>query len=261
MPSVRIGQTEVAYELRRAATICERRITVTPGGVEVLALATDDEAAIEGFLQRKRRWLFETLRQMEEGLAKRPVVPRLMSGSKVPFRGRQTGLKVRRHDGPHVEVAYRNGITVDLPNWVADDAAEAVVAMEIKLWLKRRVRRDVHEIAAAYERRYGLKPRSIRVAEFVTGWGSCTPNGTVHIDWRLVFAPKLVLEYVVVHELAHLRHRSHGDEFWSFLRTLLPDFERAKGWLDLHQNGLDASFLDRRVDRADGRAVQSGSCR
>lgn len=243
MPSLRIGQTEVPYELRRTASLSERRITVTPGSVEVLALASDDDATIDGFLQRKRQWLFETLREMEEAFAKRPVVPRLMSGSKIPFRGRQVSLKVRRHDGPHIEIAHRHGFIVDLPSWVAEEAIEAVVATEIKLWLKRRVRRDVHEIATAYAKRFGLKPRSIRVAEFVTGWGSCTPTGTIHIDWRLVFAPKRVLEYVVVHELAHLRHRTHGDEFWSFLRTLLPDYERAKGWLDLNQGGFDAEFL------------------
>ena len=147
------------------------------------------------------------------------------------------------HDGPHIEIAHRNGFLVDLPSWITEDAADAIVATEIKLWLKRRVRLDVREIAATYERRFGLKPRSIRVAEFATGWGSCGPSGTVQIDWRLVFAPKRVLEYVVVHELAHLKHRSHGDSFWAFLRLILPDFERPKGWLDIHQGSLDASFL------------------
>ena len=102
------------------------------------------------------------------------------------------------------------------------------------------VRRDVHGIAKALRKRFGLKPRSIRVAEFVTGWGSCGPSGTIHIDWRLVFAPKRVLEYVVVHELAHLKHRSHGEEFWAFLGSMLPDHERPKGWLDTHQGALDA---------------------
>lgn len=247
MPSLRVGQTEIPYELRRTATISERRITVTPGAVEVLALTTDDDAAIEGFLQRKRQWLYDTLREMEEALAKRPIVPRFRTGSKIPFRGRQASLKVRRHDGPHVEIAHRNGFLVDLPSWVSDEATDAVVAMEIKLWLKRRVRRDVHEIATAYGKRFGLKPRSIRVAEFVTGWGSCGPSGTIHIDWRLVFAPKRVLEYVVVHELAHLKHRAHGPEFWTFLASLLPDYARPKGWLDLHQSALDASFLNGRA--------------
>jgi len=252
MPSLRVGQTEIPYELRRTATISERRITVTPGAVEVLALTTDDDAAIEGFLQRKRQWLYDTLREMEEALAKRPVVPRFRTGSKIPFRGRQASLKVRRHDGQHVEIAHRNGFLVDLPSWVTEEAVDGVVAMEIKLWLKRRVRRDVQEIATAYGKRFDLKPRSIRVAEFVTGWGSCGPSGTIHIDWRLVFAPKKVLEYVVVHELAHLKHRTHTTTFWSFLGSLLPDYERPKGWLEVHQSGLDASFLAQPTCRVEG---------
>jgi predicted metal-dependent hydrolase len=243
MPSIRVGQTEIAYELRRTATASERRITVTPGCVEVLALTTDDDAAIESVLGRKRQWLFDSVRQLEEVTAKRPVVPRFMTGSKIPFRGRMSSLTVRRHDGNHIEIEYKTGFLVDLPSRIAEAATDAIVATEIKLWLKRRVRADVHTIAATYGKRFGLKPRSIRVAEFATGWGSCGLNGTIHIDWRLVFAPKRVLEYVVVHELAHLKHRSHGDEFWGFLGSMLPDHERPKGWLDTHQGSLDAGFL------------------
>ena len=243
MPSIRIGQTEISYQLRRTASISERRITVTPDCVEVLALTTDDDAAIESFLDRKRQWLFDTVRELESITANRAVVPRFMTGSKIPFRGRQSSLTVRRHDGPHIEIAHVRGFVVDLPTWVADEVADGVVATEIKLWLKRRVRRDVSDIAASFQKRFGLKPRAIRVDEFATGWGSCGPNGTIHIDWRLIFAPKMVLEYVVVHELAHLKHRSHGDEFWTFLASMLPDFQRAKGWLDQHQGSLDASFL------------------
>jgi predicted metal-dependent hydrolase len=243
MPSLRIGQTEIAYELRRTATASERRITVTPDCVEVLALVTDDDAAIAGFLDRKRQWLFDTFRQVQEIAATRPTVPRFMTGSKIPYRGRMSSLTVRRHDGPRVEIAHKGGFIVDLPAYVSPDAADAIVAMEIKLWLKHRVRRDVVEIAAAYEKRFGLKPRSIRVAEFVTGWGSCGPSGTMHIDWRLVFAPKRVLEYVVVHELAHLKHRSHGTTFWAYLGSMLPDHERPKRWLETHQGKLGGDFL------------------
>jgi len=243
MPSVRIGQTEIAYELRRTATASERRITVTPGCVEVLALVTDDDADIEGFLDRKRQWLFDTVRQVEEIAATRPAVPRFMTGSKIPYRGRMSSLTVRRHDGPRVEIAHKGGFIVDLPAYVTPDTADAIVALEIKLWLKQRVRRDVHDIATAYERRFSLKPRAIRVAEFITGWGSCGPNGTIHIDWRLVFAPKRVLEYVVVHELAHLKYRSHGEGFWAFCALLMPDYQRSKSWLKAHQRVLDAGFL------------------
>jgi predicted metal-dependent hydrolase len=250
MPSLRVGQTEIAYELRRTATAAERRITVTPGYVEVLALTTDDDAAIESFLDRKRQWLFETIRELEEQTATQHAVPRFMTGSKIPFRGRMSSLTVRRHDGVGVEVTHKTGFLVDLPSWVEAEAADAIVAMHIKLWLKRQVRQDVNVIAAAYRKRHGLQPRAIRVTDMKSGWGSCGAEGAIHINWHLVFAPKRVLEYVVVHELAHLKHRSHGEAFWAFLASILPDYQSAKTWLDRHQASLDSGFLDAPARRA-----------
>lgn len=248
MPVLRVGSRDISYDLRRTATAKERRITVMPGCVEVLALATDDDATIESFVDRKRQWVFQTVRELEEITASRASVPRFMSGSKIPFRGRQTSLTIRRTDGLHIEISHRNGFLVDLPSWVTEEAADGIVATEIKLWLKRRVRRDVTEITSAYGKRFKLKARSIRVADMKSGWGSCGQNGSILINWNLVFAPKKVLEYVVVHELAHLKVRSHGPEFWTYLEALLPDYERPKGWLDLHQGTLDSDFLTHRRD-------------
>lgn len=243
MGMIRIGQTEVAYELRRSPAASERRITVSPGHVEVLVLTTDDDAEIHSFLSRKRQWLFNTLRELETKTANRAVVPLFMTGSKIPYRGRRASLTVRRHDGAHVEIDFRNGFLVDLPSWVSEADQDRIVATEIKLWLKRRVRRDVMEIAAVYQRRFNLKPRTIRVADMKTGWGACGPTGSILINWTLVFAPKAVLEYVVAHELVHLKERSHGPEFWSFLHGIMPDYSRPKGWLDINQGNLSADFL------------------
>jgi predicted metal-dependent hydrolase len=125
MGVVRIGQTEVTYALRRSATVSERRITVTPGHVEVLALASDNNDKIDAFLRRKRQWLFNALRDVDLQAARRPIVPRFATGSKIPYRGRMTRLTVRRHDKPHIEVSYHRGFVIDIPSWVAadDDAA------------------------------------------------------------------------------------------------------------------------------------------
>jgi predicted metal-dependent hydrolase len=243
MGVVRIGQTDVAYRLRRSTTVSQRRITVTPGNVEVLALATDDDAEINAFLIRKRQWLFTALREMESKTTKRAVVPKFMTGSKIPYRGRMARLTVRRYDGLHIEIKYHNGFLVELPSWVREKDQDGVVATEIKLWLKRQVRRDVMAIAGKYERRFNLKPRTIRVADMKTGWGACGPSGSILINWTLVFAPKAVLEYVIAHELAHLKVRSHGPEFWTHLTTLMPGYALPKGWLDRNQSSLDAEVL------------------
>lgn len=243
MPTLQIGRTEIPYELRRSATASERRITVTPGHVEVLAHTNDDEEAVAGFLDRKRQWLFNTVREMERITANRHSVPRFMTGSKIPYRGRKVPLTVRRTDAERIAITHRNGFLVDLPHWAGKDA-DHLVASELKHWLKQRARRDVNEIAAVYGKRFDLVSRSTRVADFLNGWGSCGPEGNILINWHLIFAPRKILEYVVVHELAHLRHRSHGREFWKFLGVLAPDYEAARLWLDRHQPQLAGEFLD-----------------
>lgn len=242
MGVVRIGQTKVSYALRRSSTVSERRITVTPGHVEVLALTSDGDGEIDAFLRRKRQWLFDALREVDLQVSRRPIVPRFATGSKIPYRGRMARLIVRRHDGAHIEISYHRGLVVDIPSWAgADD--DAAVATELCLWFKRQVRRDVGEIASAYATKFNLKPRSIRVADMKGGWGSCGPAGNLTVSWLLVFAPRSVLEYVVAHELAHLRHRSHGRAFWSYLRSIMPSYDKPKAWLDNHQSSLDAEFL------------------
>lgn len=243
MPTIQIGRAEIAYELRRSATAAERRITVTPGHVEVLALTTDGDDEITGFLDRKRQWLFNTVRDMERITAGRHAVPRLMTGSKIPYRGRKMPLTVRRTDAERATVTYRNGFIVDLPHWTGDDP-DQLVASELQHWLKQRARRDVLAIAADIGKRHGLAHHSIRVADFTHGWGSCGPEGNVLINWHLIFAPRKVLEYVVVHELAHLRHRSHGPAFWQCVGTLSPGWEASKAWLDRHQSTLSADIFD-----------------
>lgn len=77
----------------------------------------------------------------------------------------------------------------------------------------------------------------------VGGWGSCGPEGNILIDWHLIFAPSKVLEYVVAHEVSHLRYRSHGPDFWNLVRTLMPRFHDAKAWLDRHESNLGSEFL------------------
>jgi len=243
MPSLRIGKVEIPYDLCRSAAACERRITVTPNHVEVVALASDSDDEIEGFLNRKRQWLFNTVREVEQAAAARHSVPRFMTGSKIPFRGRKMPLTVRRTDAECARVTYRNGFVVDLPHWTKGDP-DRLVASELKHWLKRRARRDVNEIAKSFGNRFDLMPPSIRVADLTNGWGACGLTGNIVINWHLIFAPKKVLEYVVVHELAHLRHRSHGPEFWAFLTCIYPSYDKAKGWLNQHEATVSGNFLE-----------------
>jgi predicted metal-dependent hydrolase len=245
MPTLQIGRKDIHYKLCRSTRAVERRITITPGHIEVVALNSDNDADIADFLDRKRQWVFNTVRELERLSASRHVVPRFVTGSKVPYRGRNLPLTVRHTDAEHIAITMSKGFVIDLPHWVGNDA-EKLVASELKLWLKQRVRKDVRLIADGYQKRFSLRPKSIRVSDLQHGWGTCGPAGNVVINWHLVFAPPQVLQYVVAHELAHLKHRSHGPKFWSYLDTIMPNYDRPRKWLEVHEAGLSADFLHAR---------------
>ncbi|WP_156303040.1 M48 family metallopeptidase, partial [Methylogaea oryzae] len=90
--------------------------------------------------------------------------------------------------------------------------------------------------------RHGLHPRSIAVRDQKTRWGSCGPRGDININWRLILAPPPVLEYVVVHELCHLRHRNHAKPFWDLVEDHLPQYREQRRWLKQHGHALMAAL-------------------
>jgi len=236
MPVYKIGGAEIEYNLERRKDIERRYIEVTPGRVLVTVSDQDDDDAVEGFLRRKERWLFDNTQRVNELAAKGHSIHRFVTGAKIPYRGRRMKLTIARKTTPDVEVTFRNGFTVALPDYVTPDVQDDIVEDALKFWFKRQVREDVHEIADRYAQTHGLYPKAIRVKNQKHLWGSCSKDGTINLNWHLIYAPKAVLEYAVLHELCHLKHRTHGPEFWAFLKKIMPDYEDRKAWLDGNEN-------------------------
>ncbi|MBB2166317.1 M48 family metallopeptidase [Gluconacetobacter sp. 1b LMG 1731] len=84
----------------------------------------------------------------------------------------------------------------------------------------------------------GLRPRRLVIKDTSSRWGSCSANGTVMLNWRLVMAPVDVQHYVIAHELAHLRHMNHGSDFWVLVAALTPHRHMAETWLRRHGPAL-----------------------
>ncbi len=88
----------------------------------------------------------------------------------------------------------------------------------------------------------GVKRRRINITAAKYTWGSCTPAGTLNFNWRIIKAPPEVIDYIVVHELAHLREHNHSPEFWNIVAVQLPQYEDAKQWLKFNGHELDEDF-------------------
>ena len=103
---------------------------------------------------------------------------------------------------------------------------------------RREARAVVTEVAEAEARRLGVTYTAIQIRDQRTRWGSCSPRGTLTFNWRLVLAPYAVLDYVVVHELCHLREANHGPGFWHLVAQARPGYKVPRAWLRRHGHEL-----------------------
>ncbi|SIN90018.1 M48 family metallopeptidase [Fibrobacter sp. UWB11] len=96
---------------------------------------------------------------------------------------------------------------------------------------KSECRKFLTERFEVYKNKIPVQPQKIGVRQMSTRWGSCTPSGNVNINWNCVMAPQFVFDYILVHELVHLKYHRHNNDFWQTVGFIIPDFEMAKDWL------------------------------
>ena len=109
---------------------------------------------------------------------------------------------------------------------------------------RRKARETFEEQAEYYAEEMGVTYKQIHVRNQKTKWGSCSTSGTLGLNWRLMMAPQKVVNYVVIHELAHLRESNHSDSFWSFVAEHDSDYEEHAGWLETNSAQLIFSEED-----------------
>lgn len=97
--------------------------------------------------------------------------------------------------------------------------------------MKNNARIQVETIVSKHQQRHNLKPKSIRIKSQKIRWGSCDTGNNINTNWLLILASPEFLEYVVVHELCHIRHRNHCAKFWALVLAHLPDYKRHNLWL------------------------------
>lgn len=238
MPELVVGNAVVPYTLTRSGLAKKARITVTPDLVEVVVPEAANTDQIAKVLDQKRAWIFEHHQRMNERLAGMHTIRRFMTGAKIPYRGRLARLTVGTTAERLIRITYQNGFKIDCPTWISEDERDGIVEGELRLWMRARLRRDLNAMARPFVARLGIQPKAIRIKDQKSLWGSCGHDQIVNLNWRLAFAPKQVLVYALAHEMSHLQERHHGPAFWSLVRSLMPDYEPHKAWLERNEHLL-----------------------
>lgn len=190
------------------------------GKVIVRAPLKASERQIRQFVESKIGWIGEKKIQMQE---QAPALQRkFTAGERFPYLGQDYALSVV--SGPRAGLRFEGGFSLN-------QNSQAEAALLFEKWYKAAARKVLTERVRLYAQKFGLKYQKIRISSARTRWGSCSSRGTLSFTWRLVMAPLEVVDYVVVHELAHLRVQNHSAAFWAEVAQMMPDFKRQRDWL------------------------------
>jgi predicted metal-dependent hydrolase len=230
--TLNLGPTTIQYEITRSQ---RRRRTVEvsldgTGSVRVAAPMRVSLRSIEDFLLRRRGWLTRQL--AAQALRADQSVRQYGSGEAVRFLGERLALLIRESTNGtmgHVR-ALIGAIEVSVGPATDADRRSAVIAA-LECWYRSEAEAELRRRVAHYTPLVHAPPVTIKIGSQKHLWGSCSPKGALRFNWRLIMAPPPVVDYVVVHELCHLRHPHHQKPFWDAVGAVLPDYRERRAQL------------------------------
>lgn len=234
MPILRVGATDIPYEVRYSTKAKRKRIVVTPDGVEVVApkgTPWEGTGGVVPYVQGRRRWVFDSVREIEEQHRKL-LTQTYASGAKVQYRGRWLMLDVSAGPSDTVGIACRSKFHVTVPERLSGIERVQAIREAFDDWLRNRALKDLNRFGRCHERNLGVEAAGYRLSDARSRWGSCGRDRVVRVHWRLIQAPRVAMEYVAAHEVVHLVHRNHSPGFWQTLAETMPEWATGRKLLE-----------------------------
>lgn len=237
---IQLGAHALDYELRRS-TRRSIGFMIDDDGLRVTAPRRITLAEIDNAIRAKQRWILTKLHERGERRALRQEKPPLqwVDGAALPFMGGDITLRlqpaVRSHCVFDAELReLRIGVVPELAEWQLRE--------RVRRWLQDEAARVFSERLDLYAARLGVRYASMTLSSAGTRWGSCTVDGSIRLNWRLIHFALPLIDYVVAHELAHLREMNHSPRFWATVESVYPDYDGAKAALRKRSQELPVLF-------------------
>lgn len=224
----------VEYEVRQSSDATKPRIDVDIHGVTVVVPESVGIHPRE-LLKENATWVIEKKRKYDTYREKIPE-RNYEEGAVFPYLGEECEVVVERRSSSDVE-----GGELRLAEHHVNDTS---VKRALETLYRRKARETFEERAADYAEKMGVTYKQIHVRNQKTKWGSCSTSGTLGLNWRLMMAPQEIVDYVVIHELAHLREANHDDPFWSLVAEHDPEYQEHSRWLEENSTRLIFSEED-----------------
>jgi predicted metal-dependent hydrolase len=195
-------------------------------GLRVTAPKWVTLAEIDNAIHEKQRWILAKLNERRERSAHR-LQPQMQwrDGAALPYLGADITLRIRTNHA--AGIAYDEAtreLTVCLPA----DAAEQQLKDRVQSWMQVQAKTVFADRLPVYAEKLQVRYQSFALSSAMTQWGSCTADGKIRLNWRLIHFSLPLIDYVIAHELSHLREMNHSPRFWATVQSVFPEFQAAK---------------------------------
>ena len=191
------------------------------------------EREIEAFFNGKLAWVKKKIDEKKNRIESAEHPKQFIAGEKFLYLGEHYPLEMREPGKGRSRLALSHGI------FFLDSDCTAKARDIFIQWYKERAREIFTERVNFYSRKLKLYPKEIRISSAKTRYGSCTADNKVFFSFRLVMAPYPKIDYVIVHELAHIKIKNHSQRFWRYMEEVMPEYRKYRKWLKENSLILD----------------------
>ena len=240
MPELTVGSKVIPYVIRKSEKAKYVRITVGSEGVTVTAPSCVNETEVMSFINQKKDWINKKISacSVYNGFNSEH---RFIDGEQLFFQGDSFTLRVVEYAGKSTKVVLKGEqFVVHINKLMPEADRKTAIRDKLASFYKRLARAAIVERVDYYIAALGVNYSSIRIKDQKTRWGSCSKQGNLNFNWRIVMAPSDIIDYVVVHELCHLIQMNHSKKFWHLVESHIPDYRERRRWLK--QNSIALKF-------------------
>jgi hypothetical protein len=236
---VRFGTKTIGYTIQRSRRRSTVSIAIDPAeGVLVTAPQPTTVQRLDGLVHSKAPWIIERLKKRSDLPPPMPA-REFISGETFLYLGRQHRLRIDLNETPRPFRLDTGWLRVPIPRSLPEHHRGQFVRAALIDWYKARASKRLIERARVWSKKLDLGLPKLLLVEPRKRWGSASVSGTVRINWRIIQAPLSLVDYVVLHELAHLHHPNHTRAFWATVGRVMPDYEQRKSRLRAVGPGLE----------------------
>jgi hypothetical protein len=182
---------------------------------------------IEGFIKEKESWIVEKLSEKEK--ERKEAEKTFLPGERFLYLGESYPLRIdeSNSDKSPLKLSFGNFI-------LRKDHLEEARNLFVR-WYKKEAKEKIEGRIHYFSDRLQLFPKGLKITSARYRWGSCSRDSRLSFSWRIIMAPLRIIDYVLIHELVHIKEKNHSKRFWTSLGTILPNYREQRIWLK--QNG------------------------